>query len=326
MTFLPLHQYASIPLAASPATVAGRLLADPDPLVQEATAEALTVLGPHLRRWGLMPSAIPTTIARVAGPYELGGVEVVWSGPEETTGWPALTGQLVISPAGPVGTRLRLFSRRSPHAELSSRLGHLHRQRIVHLSIQRFLHELGRHLDDPGARPPTGHLQRFDRTPMFVHALQAIDSEAGAVHTRLTGDLHALAEQATTTAVTGAHELLHTGRFRAPADPAVRTRPAQTGEPAEVWVAWRGDEEATGWPELDLALLIETGADGPRLAILSTREPGYDLSLPRLDKKPRDQILRTAAPAFAAAIRDHLDTRTTDDATDRRPVLVSAGR
>ncbi|MFU8841186.1 MAG: hypothetical protein ACNA8R_10770 [Nitriliruptoraceae bacterium] len=328
MTFLALHQYASVPLAASPATVYERLQADPDGLVQQATAEALTAMGPHLRRWGLRISALPTTTARPIGPEQLGGVEAVWSGAEDATGWPALSGQLVVSPAGPAGSRLRFFSRRSPHAELTtSRLDRLHRQRIVHVSIQRFLHELGRHLDDPVARRPTGRLARFDLAPMFVHALQALDGAAGAAHARLTGHLQALAEEATAIAVTSAHEPLHAGRFRAPAGPDVQTRLARTSEPAGAWVGWRGDEEATGWPQLDLALLIEeTGAGGSRLAILSTREPGYDLSVPRIDKQPRDQILRSAGPAVAAAIRDHLSSGSTGPGSDRRPQLASAGR
>jgi hypothetical protein len=327
MTFLPLHQFASVPLAASPATVRERLLADPHGAVQRATAEALTAMGPHLRRWGLRIFALPTTEARAANPDEFGCVEVVWSGSEDATGWPALSGQLVVSPAGPVGTRLRLFARRSPHAELiTSRLDLLHRQRIVHVSIQRFLRELGRQLDDAGARPPTGHLTRFGHVPMFVHALQVLGGAAGAIHARLTDDLQRLAEQATTIAVTSAHEPLRAGRFRAPASPTVRTRIAQTGEPADVWVGWRGDEEATGWPQLDLALLIESGPDGSRLAIQSTREPGYDLSVPRLDKRPRDQILRSAGPAVAAAVRARLAGETAGRASGQRPQLVSAGR
>lgn len=325
MTFLPLHQYASVAVAASPATVSERLFADPNGLVQQATAEALTAMGPHLRRWGLRISALPTTTANPTGPDQLGCVEISWSGTEDETGWPALSGHLVVSPAGPAGSRLRFFSRRSPDAVRGTRwLDRLHHQRIVHVSIQRFLQELGRHLDDPGARPPTGHLTGFDRAPMFVHALQALDGASGAAHAGLLAELQQLAEQATTTAVTSAQVPLHTGRFRAAASPAVQTRLAQTGEPAGAWVAWRGDEEATGWPQLDLALLIEAGLDGSRLAVLSAREPGYDLSVPRIDKHPRDRILRSAGPAFATAIRDHLASGLADPGPDHQPQLVAA--
>lgn len=146
---------------------------------------------------------------------------------------------------------------------------------------------------------------------MFVHAVQALTGESGVAHTRLLADLQGLAEQATTAALAGARELLHAGRFRAPANPTVQTRIAQAGEPACAWVSWQGDEEATGWPQLELALLIDAGPDGSRLALLSTREPGYDLSVPRIDKQQRDQILRSAGPAFAHVVRDRLAIEST---------------
>lgn len=321
MTFLPRHQYASVPLAANPQDVCERLLADPDGVVRQATADALTAMGPHVRRWGLRISGLPTTTASPTGPNELGCVEVTWTGPEDATGWPALTGQLVVAPAGPAGSRLLLLSRRSPHGELATpRLDRLHRQRIVQVSIQRFLQDLGHHLDNPGERPPTAHVARFERSPMFVHHLQELSGEPGAAHDRLMNDLQGLAEQATATAVTGAREALHAGRFRQPANPTVQVRPARPGEPACAWVGWRSDEEATGWPQLELALLIENHPDGTRLALLSTREPGYDMSRLRIDKRQRDQILRTAGPAFARAIHDGLAY----PASGQRPQLVSA--
>jgi hypothetical protein len=129
---VPLHQYASVPLALTPETVCERLVADPQELVRRATADALTAMGPHLRRWGQTIAALPTTTARTSGSEALGCVELVWAGAEEATGWPALTGHLVVSPAGQAGSRLRLFSHRSPHGGLaSSRLDPLHGQRIV---------------------------------------------------------------------------------------------------------------------------------------------------------------------------------------------------
>src|SRR5680860_115195 len=183
MTFLPLHQYASVPLSVSPEQVSARLVADPHGVVSQATADALTAMGPHIRRWGLQISELPTTTASPIGSDEFGSVEVAWAGTEDATGWPALIGRIVVVPAGPAGSRLMLFSRRSPHAELAtSRLDRLHCERIVHVSVQRFLQDLGRNLDDPGTRPPTAHLARFDRAPMFVHHLQALSGEPGVVH------------------------------------------------------------------------------------------------------------------------------------------------
>lgn len=326
MTFLPLHQYASVTLAASPEAVYDRLLADPHGVVSQATADALTAMGPHTQRWGLSISALPTTTASAAEPDAFGCVEVVWSGPEDATGWPALTGQLVVGPAGPTGSRLLFFSRRSPGDELATpRLDRLHRQRIVHVSIQRFLCDLGRHLDGLDPEPPLAHTSRFDRAPMFVHHLQGLTGGSGSAHERLMTDLQGLAEQATASVIADTREHLQAGRFRASATPTVMTRFAQAGEPASAWIRWRGDEEATGWPQLDLALLIEARSAGSRIALLSTREPGYDMSRLRIDKRQRDEILRSAGPAFAVAICGGLATSAPSSQWGQRHELVSAG-
>jgi hypothetical protein len=322
---VPLHQYASVPLALPPETVCERLAADPQQVVRRATADALTAIGPHLRRWGQTIAALPTTTARTSGSEALGCVELVWAGAEEATGWPALTGHLVVSPAGQAGSRLRLFSHRSPHGGLAgSRLDPLHGQRIVHGSVQRFLRDLGRHLDDRGARPPSAAVAGFERAPLFVHHLQELSGGSGATHERLTSDLQGLAERATVTAVTGARATLQAGRFRSDARPAVWVRLAQAGDPACAWVGWVGDEEAAGWPQLEFGLLVDAHPAGTRLALLATREPGYDLSLPRIDKHQRDQILRSAGPAFAVAVRDGLAGGSVDQASAERQ-LVSAG-
>ena len=58
--------------------------------------------------------------------------------------------------------------------------------------------------------------------------------------------------------------------------------------------------------------------------MLSTREPGYDMSRLRIDKHKRDQILRTAGTAFAQAIRDRIADRHADPTSGQRPQLVSA--
>ncbi len=328
MTFVPLHQYASVPVSAHPETVSRRLLAEPDGLVGVATANALTVMGPHIRRWGLTVSQLPTTTAGPVGSGELGSTEVTWTGPEDATGWPALTGRLVVSPTGYAGSRLMFLSRRSPHAELATdRLDRLHRQRAVHVSIQGFLRDLANQLDGATATTLTARtgpgVRAFDRTPMFLHHIQGLGVDADTAHRWLLAKLDDLARSATAVAVSRAHASLQAGRFRAPARPHVETRPARPDEPATVWIRWGSDEGATGWPQLDLGLLVEAQGDRARLAMLSPREPGYDLSLNRIEKQQRHQILQRAGADLAAALADALPEAPAYP-TDADRELVSA--
>lgn len=67
-------------------------------------------------------------------------------------------------------------------------------------------------------------------------------------------------------------------------------------------LSWRGDEEATGWPELLLAVVVEPHGHGSRLAVLSTREPRYDLSTSHLDKQQRHAVLQQAGQDVARAL------------------------
>ncbi len=323
---LPFHLYASVPLAGEATTLHRDLTGTLMDRVPTATASALTAMGPQTTRWGLTVTALPTTTARVTNSHELGGAEVAWHGDEATTGWPALTGRLVITPQPRYGARLLLLSHRSPDAELATgRIDRLHRRRIVEVSIQRFLHELALQLDGDTTDTPfsDGGTRAFDRRPLFLHHLQDLDTDPDtARHWLLTG-LDDLATRATTVAISRAHAALEAGRFRAPARPRVLARPARPEEPATAWIRWTGDEEATGWPQLDLGLLVQAHGDRAQLAVLSVREPGYDRSRNRIDRHQRHELLQHAGAALAAALADGLPVTIT-----RRPgqprELVSA--
>ena len=323
---LPFHLYGSVPLAGGATTLHRALTATLTDRVSTATASALTALGPQITRWGLTVTALPTTTTRMTNPHELGGGEVTWHGDEAATGWPALTGRLVITPQSRHRARLLLLSHRSPDAELATdRIDRLHRRRIVEVSVQRFLHELARNLDgDTGDTAASDGVTRaFDRSPLFLHHLQDLDTDPDTARGWLLTGLDDLATHATTVAISRAHAALEAGRFRSPAQPRVQARPARPQDPATAWIRWTGDEEATGWPQLDLSLLVQAHGDRAALAVLSAREPSYDLSRNRIDKHQRHQILQQAGAALAAALTDQLPATIT-----RRPgqprELVSA--
>jgi hypothetical protein len=326
---LPFHQYASSPATADAATIHRRLTTDVHDRVSTAAASALMTIGPLIAGWGLNVSALPTTTARRTGPGELGTAEITWRGDEAATGWPALTGRLVVIPQPRRHSRLLFLSSRSPQAELTTGLvDRAHRQRVVNVSIQAFLRDLARQLDDDTTNAPTigPGARTFDRSPLFVHQLQDLDVEPDDARAWLLDGLDDLAIRATAAAVARASATLTAGRFRAGARPHIESRPAHPDEPATVWIRWCSDEEATGWPELDLALLVEAHGDHARLAVLSRREPGYDLSLNRIDKHQRHRILQQAGADLAAALADRLPARTTARTTAAGRELVSAPR
>ena len=306
---LPFHLYASVPVAADAVTAHRRLAADVEDRVSTATADALAALGPHVTRWGLTVSVLPITTARMTKPDELGAAELAWRGDEETTGWPALTGTLVVAPQSGQRSRLLFLSRRSPHAELATvRLDRLHRQRVVHVAIQSFLRELAHRLGgDTASTPAIGSgAGAFGRRAMFLHHLRDLDVDPDVAHQWLLEGLDDVASPATAVAVTRAHAPLEAGRFRAPARPHVEAWHGRPDEPATVWICWVSDEEATGWPQLELALLVEAYQERARLAVLSPRESGYDLSRNRVDKHQRHRILQQAGADFVAALVDTL--------------------
>lgn len=316
---IPLHQYASVPVSAPAAEVHRRLRTGARELVATATAEALTAMGRQAQPWGFRLSEVPVTTARATESRELGSIAVRWTGREDATGWPALTGRLVVVADAARASRLLFVSPRSPQAELATiRLDRLHRLRMTQVGIQRFLLDLAGMLSRSGSLPELvgSGVSHFDRTPLFVHHLEPLDGQPGVLRDLLMADLTGLAERATAVAVQRARDLLEAGRFRARAGPTVQTRPARPGEPVCAWIGWRSDEEATGWPEVDLALLVEAHDAGSRLVVLSPREPGYDLSVNRMDKRQRHQILARAGADLAVAIRDAL--------VERSPVRAAA--
>lgn len=306
---IPIHHYASVPVGAPASVVHDRLRADAHGLVAGATADALAVTTPLLRRWGLAASGLPTVTARVTGRDEIGSIEVVWGGDEGTTGWPALTGRLLVVPDAAGRTRLGFVSERSPDAELTTaRLDRLHRRRVVEVGIRSVLYGLARHLGTVSDADAVGQGEgRCDRAPRFLHHLCVTGHEPDRLRALLLADPTGLAERATRVAVVRAADALRAGGFRAPAAPRVGVRPGRTGVLGVLDLSWEGDEEATGWPRLTCTVLVEAYEAGSRLAVLSSREPGYDLSLNRIDRFARHQVLRQAGADLAAAIVGELD-------------------
>jgi hypothetical protein len=322
----PLHHLSSITVAAPATVVHARLTADGLDAVTSATAAALELLGPPARSTGLPPRALPTVSARLpdgADGSGIGSLELRWSGAEDATGWPALTASLVVTPSGPTSSRLSLFSRRAPGAELhTTRVGRLHRQRLLDLAVRTFLRVFVGALDlrSPAPSPPgtdTGHGDV--RSPRFVYATTWVPRPAEAVHAALIHDAAALSRRATTAALDHLASTLAAGRFRLVADPLVVTAAPGPGELGSVTVGWLTHEEATGWPAMDLTVLATCGDGGTRLALVSPRAPGYDLSVNRVDKHHRDRLGRVAPERFLHTLADELTEATR---VARQPVLV----
>ena len=313
---IPLHQYASVPVAATATAVHDRLTAAPHELVTAATADALRCLAPAVRAWGLSTRALPTV---ATGP----------GGDEDATGWPALTAWLVATPDVEGRSRLALVSHRSPGAELATvRLDRLHRQRLTRTAVQTFLRALADRLQErvPPRPTPGPGTRHPDRTPTFLHDTVTVPAPAEDVVRRLLDDPYGRAVRATDTALDQVAPILAAGRFRDPARPTVAVRPATDDELGAVIVQWDDveqprphlrREDATGWPTMTLTLVATPVDAGTRLAVLSPREPGYDLSVNRVDKHVRDQLARAAVHAFLAATAAELQPATTrSTATD----------
>ena len=309
----PFHQYASHPLPTDPAAARTALRESPQQLVASATATALDAMAPLARSWGLTPEQLPTVTARPTSGNELGTLELTWTGDEQRTAWPSLTGRLLIDLRPDADHRLALVTQRSPDAELATaRVGRHHRRRLTNIAVQGFLRDLTHELAAPSALagPAAGD---FDRTPMFVHDLRFVDVDPGHMLAHLTNDPQRLAERATSTAIDATRDALATGRFRAPARPLVHAGRPSPGQLGALHIAWDSDEEATGWPTLALTAVVEPQQQGTRLALLSAREPRYDLNVNRVDKHARHEILQHVAGALADALTAEL---TTDGATD----------
>lgn len=292
---IPFHQYASVPVRGPTATVHDRLMHDPQGTVAAATAAALSAVEPFVRTWGLPPTALPTVTAEPTRPETFGAVDVRWDGEENSTAWPAMAVRLLVTPEDDGrATRLILLSRRPPGAELvTERIGRVHRRRIVEVATQRFLRELADIVSEPGPlHTQAASVTRFDRGATYVHHVRHTPTDPDELADRLTRDATTVAETVTAAAVDAAAPVLVAGGFRAPADPTVWTQHAAPGELGVLQLHWESDEEATGWPAITLALVVEAAAEGSHLSVVSPRAPGYDLSTNQMDKHQRDQILR----------------------------------
>jgi hypothetical protein len=205
--------------------------------------------------------------------------------------WPSLDARLLVLPGGR-GARVVLWTPRSPDAELVTiRLDRVHRRRVVDLAIQHFLQELAVRLTDPVRGPAGTAGTTFDRRPMFVHHVEALPVAADELAQALRRDPQTAATAATTAAREDLATPLAAGRFRAAPEPRVRVRPIPEGR-GVLELAWRSDEEATGWPDIALTVTVAASDVGSQLLISSPREPGYDLSLNRIDKQQRHAILQ----------------------------------
>lgn len=230
----------------------------------------------------------------------------------------ALTAWLVTTPAGRGRSRLALVSYRSPRGELATApLDRLHRQRLTRIAVQTFLRALADRLHDEVApTSATGRGTRHtDDSPTYLHDVVTLAAPVEDVVRQLLDDPLGRATRATDIAVAEAVSLLTAGAFRASADPRVAVRPATDDELGAVVVQWDDveqrwphlrREDATGWPTMTLTLAATPARRGSRLAVLSPREPGYDLSVNRVDKHVRDQLVRAAVTSFLTAIADEL--------------------
>ena len=305
----PFHQYASRALPCTPSDAHTLLREAPERLVTSATAAALGAMAPLVRTWGLPAEQLPTVTARPTGHDEIGSIELTWAGEEARTAWPSLTGRLVVDLRPGSAPRLTFLSRRSPAAELSTaRLDRLHRRRLVQVAVQGFLYELARELTPHVAEQasPEAGAEGFDPAPLFVHGSLALEEEPSRVLAHLATDPQALVQRATDAAIADASHALAAGRFRAPAAPVVHVDAPAAGGVGALRIGWRSDEEATGWPAITFAVVVEPHDRGARLAVLSAREPRYDLSVNRVDKHERDEVLRHAGGALASALTAEL--------------------
>ena len=312
---IPLHQHASVPVSATPRAVASRLLADPAGIIGDATADALGGMGNLLDRWGFRSSELPETTATEAKDGGVGSVLLAWTGTEHHTGWPAMEVRLLVVPEPLDGSsRLALWTTRSPDAELATdALERFDRRRAVDVAMQRFLTELARRVGGAGdGLPSAPGASRFDRRPLFVHHAEHVAHDATDVARTLLADPLQLGRDLTDAALEALEAPLRDGRFRSQALPEVHVTVSPPDETGVVRVGWRCDEEASGWPAIELTLAVEAVRDGCRLSAWSHREPHYDTSLNRVDKGARDAVLKGLGPAVvraAAAVRPGVPAR-----------------
>lgn len=300
----PQHQLASVPVAAAPHAVAGRLLTDPAGIVADATGDAVDGARHLLHDWGFDASERPTTHAAAVEDDTFGSVLLRWTGPEDRTGWPAIEARLLVVPEPLDGSsRLALWTTRSPGAELGTdALEQLDRRRAVDVAVQRFLAELARRVGGAGDGVATAPgASRFDRRPLFVHHVEHVPQDATDVARTLLADPPRLGRDLTDAALDALETPLRTGRFRSPALPEVHVTASTPDRTGVVRVGWSCDEEASGWPAIELTLAVEALGDGCRLLAWSHREPHYDTSRNRVDRRERDAVLKGLGPAVVHA-------------------------
>jgi hypothetical protein len=132
-----------------------RLTADAETAVVAATAQALTSCAALLRRWGLVVSTLPTVTVGPPPAGGIGAVEVRWRGREADTGWPAMTGWLVVTPSGADDSLVALHTTRPATAGLQvPAWTDLHRQRAADLLVDRFLGALADQLERTAVTGP----------------------------------------------------------------------------------------------------------------------------------------------------------------------------
>ena len=308
----PWHQHASVPLPGSTSAIHARLVDDPADTVATATGRALARLEPLVRSWGLPPSTLPSVTAQPIEPDEIGAVELRWSGDEDATVWPSLVARLLVVPDHvATGARLVFLTPRSPRAELATRrVGRVHRERIVDVAVQRFLHEVAAQVAGHNTLAPAGPpVTQFDRRPIFVHHVTRLPLDPTVLARHLAHHQLGLADRVTAAGLEAVAAPLAAGRFRRRPDPETHVAPTPPGSTGVLDLAWTSDEEATGWPQITLTLAVEAATAGTsRLLVLSRRMAGYDLSTNRMDKRARDQILRELGGHVATALADHVST------------------
>ena len=144
------------------------------------------------------------------------------------------------------------------------------------------------------------------RTPFHVHARVSVPGSAAEVLERLRTDPQPLAEQATSLAFERAAPILSEGSFRTPSGPRVAAEVGREEGLGVLVVQWYVDEEASGWPPMTLEVMVTTDGAGTDLAVVSVREPGYDLSRNRIDRSARDRLARGAVSHFLDALAEQL--------------------
>lgn len=162
---------------------------------------------------------------------------------------------------------------------------------------------------------------------LHLHAVEHLDRPVGEVVACLRADADRLAATATTTAFERTADVR--AGFRDASAPRVDVRITDDGlatievtwnddagrwpvpgrfpfalDPTSPW--WHREEERTGWPTMTMQVVATPTATGTRLAVLSTRTPGVDVSTNRIDRHRRDRLARAAVAQFAVALRDLL--------------------